>query len=347
MAREQEVPAIGAEHGVVLPRRMGHPAGPRTWREAPGPAWRRSSRGLYVPADVEQTPVQRVAEAGVLLPRYAAVTGWAALAWRRARWFEGTVRGGREIAPVPIATTCHRLRPQSLVAICQERFAPVEREMVDGLWVTTVDRSVDFIMRYAPNLRAAVKALDMAAYNDLCSVDEASEHLWWRQSYTGVEQARAAVALGDENSWSPEEVGMRLSWRDAGVTTPLTNRPVFDLRGHHLATPDLIDPDAGVVGEYDSLLHHGEGRRIRDADRDDLYASVGLELVVMTNEDVADDSAFRSRVREAYRRAARRPRSDRAWSTTLPSWWVPTFTVAQRRALDEIERATWLRYRAA
>ena len=49
---------------------------------------------------------------------------------------------------------------------------------------------------------------------------------------------------------------MRLVWElDAGHPRPLCNVPLFDRHGRHLATPDLVDPGAGVVGEYDGAVH--------------------------------------------------------------------------------------------
>jgi hypothetical protein len=45
----------------------------------------------------------------------------------------------------------------------------------------------------------------------------------------------------------------------------LVNRPVFDQHGHHVATPDLLDVEAGVVGEYDGAMHRGRARHARDA----------------------------------------------------------------------------------
>ena len=47
---------------------------------------------------------------------------------------------------------------------------------------------------------------------------------------------------------------------DLGAATracprPLCNVPVFDRFGQHIGTPDLLDPVAGVVGEYDGALH--------------------------------------------------------------------------------------------
>ena len=42
---------------------------------------------------------------------------------------------------------------------------------------------------------------------------------------------------------------------DLGLAQPLTNRPVFDLSGRHLGTPDLIDVTAGLAIQYNGSLH--------------------------------------------------------------------------------------------
>ena len=339
---------MGRQRGVVLPVGVDPSGvhGPTRW-EAAGSEWRRSSRGRYVPAYVEQTPMQRVAEAGVLVPRFGAVTGWAALAWQRGWWFSGLLGDGVTFAPVPIAISRHWIRPQEGILLCEERLDPREFVVVDGLRITNSARSVCFAMRYALNLESAVIALDMAAYHDLVSVAEAAEWAYSHPSYTGIEKCRQAVALGDENAWSPAEVTMRLEWCAANRPAPLTNRPVFDLDGHHLGTPDLIDPAAGVVGEYDGALHLEGSRRHKDLRREHLFRAHGLEPVPMMSPDLRQRVGFQARLREAYARAERVPAADRRWTLELPSWWPATFTVEQRRALTERERATWLRHRSA
>lgn len=334
----------GAERGVVAPVRVDR-SGCRepSRRQAAGPEWRTSSRGLYVPAHVEQTPLQRVVEAAVLVPRYGAVTGWAGLCWLEARWFTGLAGDGVTPLPVPIAGTRRTVRPQPLIRRCEERYDPRETRVVDGVQVSTAVRSTAFEMRYARSLDAAVAALDMACYDDLVSIEEVREWVDGHPSWTGIEQARLAVRLADENAWSPMEVGLRLDWHGGAV---LTNRPIFDLHGNHLATPDLVDPVAGVTGEYDGALHLSGSRRARDLQREADLRGHGIEPVTQVSADLRDLGPYRERVRAAYARAARRPASERTWTLELPAWWRPTFTVAQRRALDETERAIWLRRRA-
>lgn len=318
-----------------------------TKRQAAGPDWRRTSRGLYVPAHVEPTGLQRTVEAGALVPRFSGITGWAALGWWGATWFGGTAGDG-SLRPVTISAPRHRIRPQPGIHVTEERFRHQDTSEVDGVVVANQARAVCFEMRYARGLRAAVRALDMAAFNDVVSIEESHEFAEGHPSYTGIGQCRDAHALAEENAWSPREVDMRLCWVfDARLPTPVANRPLFDLGGRHLGTPDLLDPEAGVIGEYDGRLHLASAQRGKDVERDAGYRALGLEVVVMTAADGRDTGPFERRLRDAYARAAGRPSSGRAWTTELPPWWTPTFTVDQRRALDDADRSRWLRYRAS
>lgn len=335
-------PRLGADHDVVVPVRCDPAglAGPRR-REAAGAAWRRTSRGFYVPAEVEESPVQRVAEAGVLVPRRTAVTGWGALCWLGAEWFTGTRPDGSHL-PVPLAGARRTLREQPLLHLCEERIDRHEIDVVDGLRVTSAVRSVLFEVRYAASLVEAVVALDMAYAADLVTPEEVGGWVEDHSSYTGIGQARRAVGLADENSWSPQETRMRLRWLDLELGAPLANRPVFDLRGRHLATPDLVDPVAGVAGEYDGAAHLDTDRRRTDLGRDDRLRGAGLETFAVVAGEMRAGGAFEPRLRAAYSRAGERD-APRGWTLDPPSWWRETTTVAARRALPEHLRGRLLR----
>lgn len=307
-----------------------------TPKQARGPSWRRSAAGFYVPAWVDpDVPVQRIVEAAAVLPAYGGVTGWAALHWLGARWFDGAAADGRPSRRVDLAIGPGNLRPDRLRAPTKERLAPGDLTASDGLPMTTVLRSVCFEARHAPDECGAVVALDMACRADLVSLAEVRDYVRERlASWTGVPQLRVALEHADENAWSPQESLTRLQWMsDAGLRRPLTNRPVFDLDGNHLATPDLIDPDRGVVGEYDGADHLDGGRRHRDLAREDRLRAAGLELVVQVAGDRRDPAGYLWRLRSAYARASRRPASDRRYTLELPPGWVPTHSIEQRRAL--------------
>jgi len=240
------------------------------------------------------------------------------------------------------------LTNQPGVTISEEGLSPAEIEELDGIRVTNAFRSTCFEMRYASSDRLAVVALDMAAYSDLVSLDQMWSYALAHAGWTGIPRCRRAVLLGDENAWSPPEVLMRLVWHlDGGHPRPQCNVPVFDKQGHHLGTPDLIDPAAGVVGEYEGSLHLAGQQRAADIRREAVFRQAGLEVVTMVAADLNDPSDFMTRLDAAYRRARHEATSTRSWTIEPPPWWIPTSTVAQRRALDADKRGRWLRHRLA
>jgi len=330
--------------GVVVPVPVD-PAGRSgpTRRQAAGAEWRRTSKGRYVPAYVDPAlPAQRIVEAAVLLPGHGAVTGWAGLHWAGGRWFDGLRTDGRSALRVPLALGRNRVvRPQPGIWLSEEWLDPAEVVRIDGLPATVHARSVCFEVRHARSLEQAVTVVDMAAFSDLASIEEirvhAQRHLFGRPH---VSRIARALDLADENAWSPREVSMRLAW-SREHPRPRCNVPVFAPDGSHLLTPDLFDPDHGVLGEYDGLVHVSTGRLVRDLEREELARDLGLELVTMVAADNTDQSGFLSRLDAAYRRAARRPSSG-SWTFEQPSWWVDTSTVERRRALSESQRARWL-----
>jgi hypothetical protein len=268
------------------------------------------------PASVEQ----RILEVSYRAPADSAVTGWASLRWQGGRWFTGSAADGSLLDVPATCVGSHRDRRSGIV-FTKERLQPDDVTRVDGLVVTTAVRSVVFEMRYAPSVAAAVRAVDMACFNDLVSLDEVADEVARCVAWTGIQQARDALALADENAWSPAEVDFRLLWTQVGWLGPvLCNQPVFDLRGQHLVTPDLLDPVAGVIGEYQGVHHFERSQRRRDVTRETLLRDHGLEYV----ERIAGEepTRFLIRLRSAYARAARQQSSDRRWTIEQPPSWT-------------------------
>ncbi len=322
--------------------------GPTPWQARSG-RWRRSSWGLYVPAEVPQTPRQRVVEAAAAVWPQGVVTGWAALTWRGARWLDGTPPTG---APDPVDVHIgvgQGSRSQAyMVTTTQESIPPWAMERHNGIRTASSVWAVAFAMRHARSLSEAVRIFDMAAYDDLVAIEElarCAEAVLG--TTTGVQQLRDALALASENSWSPAETSMRLIWHlQGGRPAPLANRPVFDEAGQRVGTPDLVDLQAGVYGQYEGASVHLVGaQRSVDIRQEAAYRAVGLEGVVMVAADLGDPAAFITRLDEAYERAASRPPRDRRWRQEPPDWWTSTATVAIRRALVGEERRRLLAYR--
>lgn len=331
--------------GLVRPVRIDPAgrAGP-TRGQAAGKGWRRTSRGFYLPARYDaDSPEQRIVEAAVTLGPDDAVTGWAALRWLGGVGFDGVDLGGE--VPVPLLTIGHRIDPPPGAFVTAERRQSEDRRRIDGLMVTHPLRSVCFEMRYAPSLVEAVKIFDLAAYSDLVSRNQAAHYVRRLTAWTGVGQCRDAIVLGNENTWSPMETEMRLLWRRIGLVAVVSNHPVFDAAGNHIGTPDLLDLEHGVVGEYDGALHLQGRQRAKDIRRESAFRRVGLEYVTMVAADRHDPTDFFQRTLDACRRATGGT-TDR-WTITPPPWWTPTTTVAARRRLTAAQEEKYLHPRAS
>ncbi len=316
--------------------------------ETRGPNWRQSSWGMYVPASVELTTQQRIVEAACRLPAYGGVTGWAARHWQNAeRWFDGTAPDG-SLRPVSLAVAGDDIRQQSGIRVSAERLDPRDLIVVDGLSVTTAVRSVCFEMRYATSDRAAARSLSMAAYYDLVSIEELADYAAQHSGWTGIPQCRRGMSLAEENCWSPAELEMALIWCiDAELPRALCNQPLFDLEGGHIGTPDLLDLEAGVIGQYHGGLHLSGTQRAIDERAVERYRDMGLECFSMLAADRGHVGRMVERMHAARSRARWEAGSQRRWTIEPPPWWTPTDTVELRRALSAEQQERLLRYRSA
>ncbi len=320
-----------------------------TLPETRGSAWRRSSWGRYVDASVDLVPAQRILEAAVLAPPHGGVTGWAGLNWIGAdRWFEGYAGDGRTLLPVVMAVGGENVRAQAGIVVSQERLDPRDLTVVDGIRVTTAVRSTCYEMRYAADERRAALALSMAAYHDLVSVEEMAEYASRHSGWTGIPRCRKAIPFAEENCWSPMEFEMVWTWRvPAELPPPLCNQPLFDRSGGHIGTPDLLDVEAGVVGQYHGGHHLAEAQRSIDARAEELYRDFGLECFTLFAADRGNTAKVVERMHAARSRARWEAESRRRWTIEYPPWWIPTNTVELRRALTADQQARMLGYRIA
>lgn len=330
---------------LVLPRRTDRAGNTGPTRHAARTRWRRAYAGLYVPGHVTATAEQLIIEvASVVVAHPAAISEWAALCWRGARWFDGTTPDGAA-CPVPITIGTFDRRGQSGIRYHGESLPPVHIEIVDGVRLMVPVRAVADAVRRAPTPREAMRIASMAAYDDLVSTAELSAYATTCGPMTGVNQLRETVAVMSENCWSPREVDLLWDWRAAELPTALMNVPVFDLAGRHLGTPDLLAPEVGVAVEYDGIVHLDSVRRRGDLRRDSTFRRAGIETAAMVAGMDADERM--ARMREACARSVAAPERPRSWTAQPPDWWIDTTTVEARRRLTPDQRARLLRYRDA
>jgi len=128
---------------------------------------------------------------------------------------------------------------------------------------------------------------------------------------------------------------MRLCWLfEAGLPPPLCNQELFDLDGRLLGVPDLFDPVAGLVGEYDGADHKDGERHRADVAREERFRDHGLEYFEIVRGDLRDRRRAAARMLNARSRAKFLPPESGAWTLTRPPW-----RPAPESLDDHLERA--------
>ena len=205
---------------IVWPVRVGRtrsdPSVP-TWRMANGPRYERVGKGLYVPAARPRHVEQRIVDAAARLSpdgRGGCVSGWAALRWLGAAYFDGRGADGLGELPVELVMAGSRahLTTTRLARVHRRNLAPSERQVVAGLPVTTVPRALFEEIRRRGELWGAVQAIDMTAAAGLISTWLFARYVGDCNSVNGVPLARHAVSLAVDESRSPRETWLRMVW---------------------------------------------------------------------------------------------------------------------------------------
>lgn len=295
-----------------------------TWRAANGPRFERVSSGLYAPVDRPKVVEQRIVEqASRLKPdgTSGCVTAWAALRWHGASFFDGVEADGTTPLPVPLVVGGggRKLRQVAGSTVSREQLPLTEREVVDGVPVTTVPRALFDELRRRRELWAAVGAIEMAAAAGLTSVFLFAAYVGNQNSRIGAPLAREACSLAVDELRSPREAWLLRVWQLlAGLPEPLVNHPVYDLQGRRLGIPDLFDPIAGLVAEYDGAHHQLGDNPQRDLEREDRFRDHGLEYVAVVRGH--GRSAVARRLVAARARARFLAPADRTWTTDRPPW---------------------------
>ena len=78
---------------------------------------------------------------------------------------------------------------------------------------------------------------------------------------------------------------------------------MFSTSGELLGIPDLLDPQAGLVVEYDGADHLTARRRHRDVRREEAFRDHGLDYLTVLAPDLHERERLARRMREARTRA--------------------------------------------
>jgi hypothetical protein len=275
---------------------------------------------LFVPACTDASRVeQRILEQSARLGHYGAISGWAALRWRGASYFNGTWRG--EVLPVPLAVGKGCLRPDPAFVRLRRQLPLWEWDLCHGVRCALWPRALFDEIQRLGNARSGAVALDMVVAAELGTIVEFWDFLEHVRPRNGVVLARECAALARGRYWSPQEAWMGQAWcLDAGLPEPLFNVPVFDRHGNLVGIPDLLDPVAGVVGEYQGGVHRDPEQHRRDVERAERFRAVALEYFEVVAGQLQDPRTA-TRMRDVRARAKFLSPQERAWTLDQPTWW--------------------------
>ena len=291
--------------------------------------WRRTSRGLYVPGGLDPTPVQRILEAAALMPPGSTLGGWAAAYAHGAFQLDGL---GPRMVPQPVVICLPRALhrpPLPGVRYLRPLLTEVEQVDVAGLSFTSALRTALDLACWATDLTEAVVALDVLLQAGLVGPVDLAQASATLDGRRGARQARAAIGLARPGARSPGETRLRMLYvLGVGAPTPLINPQVTDLSGRLLGLPDLLDPEAGLVLEYDGSTwagsvrtagHRDAGQHREDNVREERFERTGLRVVRADGSDVCSYPRLLTRRMTAARTEglARDRREDR-WRVRPP-----------------------------
>jgi len=215
-----------------------------------------------------------------------------------------------------------KIRPDSQVTVSREPLAPDEVTIRHGVPCTVVRRALFDEMRRPRELRESVVAMDMAAAALLVSIQQIHDYWEERRGWRRASSVEAALELASEFSRSPQESRTRMVWEiDAGLPRPLVNQRIWDLEGNLLGIADLLDLEAGLVGEYDGADHRTATRHTHDISRQERFERQGLEVLRVTGLDLLDPSRVVDRIHFHRSRALFLDEGARRWTVTPPRGW--------------------------
>jgi hypothetical protein len=284
------------------------PGGP-TRHQLSGAAWTRPHRGVVVWGDQDhQAPALRILCAAQALPG-VPLGGWAAAYVHGAVELDGG-RGRRDLEPITFCPgTSGARRPRAGLVPLRSRLDDADVVAVNGLMVTSPARTAFDLARTARTLHQAVADVDalLRVRPSVLTVEEFAAYVQSQRGFLGIDQTRACVPLVSPGARSRPESMLRVVWvADAGLPTPLVNPKVFSVAiGRLLGLPDLLDPDSGLVGEYDGAHHRDLDQHTGDNVREEAFEDAGLTVVRATVTDLRHREQLAARLRKGYRRARR------------------------------------------
>jgi hypothetical protein len=219
---------------------------------------------VYLDKHIVPSLRQRIVGAWLWSGERGIIAGRAAAALHGARWVA-------EDTPIEMIWTCGRPPPGLIVR--NERIHASDVISVDGMLVTTAERTAFDLARHLPrdlavaHLDALARATGIAATDVLVLADRYPRA-------RGLPRARNALPLLDGGAQSPQETRLRLILIDDGLPAPRTQIKVSDGVNHAFIDMGYDDPRLGF--DYEGA-HHSEvrGQYVHDIGRAEFIESRG------------------------------------------------------------------------
>jgi hypothetical protein len=178
------------------------------------------------------------------------------------------------------------MRQQRGIVLDRSTILDADLTQRHGVMVTSAARSCLDVARRL-GVEEGLVATDAALQAGATTSAELSEAVGRLAGIRGVPLARLVVALADEGAESAPESRLRYVWIvEAGLPRPLVNPDVLTPNGLFVARTDLLDPDAGIAGEYDGSVHRELDRHTADNVREEDIEDLGLQVVRATSIDL-------------------------------------------------------------
>jgi len=165
------------------------------------------------------------------------------------------------------------------------KLAPNEIARVDGMRVTTAERTVIDLAR-SSNRLDALAVIDAALRIEACTVETLAAQADSQRSSRGIVQARQIIKWGDGDAESPMESRARLRILDSDLPTPVLQWWVCDGLGRQIYRLDLGWPERKVGLEYDGVDHLDKPRQRHDIERQAWLSANGWRILHVTDVDV-------------------------------------------------------------
>lgn len=223
--------------------------------------------------------------------RDGVIAGRAAAALQGALWIDAAT-------PIEMIWRCGR--PPNGIAVRNERIDAEDIMMIDGIPVTTPERTAFDIARHLPR-DLAVRHLDALAR---ATGVKATDVQLLGERYPrarGLPRSRIAVPLMDGGAESPQETRVRLILIDDGLPLPRTQIRVSD--GVNDAFIDMGYDQPKVGFDYDGEQHQtNRDRYVHDIGRADLLDREGWIDIKVVAEHSRQFILHRARAAFARRR---------------------------------------------